>query len=321
MKHLLVSLLALAACNQAGATSTSAVSGEDAGSGTGSGSATLPVDQIQRIVGAEGTVDNGVLDITIERKDIGEVKGPRGMTLTPAFQVQADLYFQPLGNGDAILNGDMALKESEVDPFIAALIQNGLVFQAFHQHTPTQPQIWFVHYRGVCDPISLAHSIRNAIDVTSTPLPQQMPANPTTPLDPQKLASILHGTATVGDEGVVTVAVPRQHGVVLGGVTIKPETGIANVIQFKPTGSGTGSGSGSAGANTADVVADFSMDSKEVQPTVKQMLVGNDWDQGCLYNQETDEQPQLYFDHMAKTGDAYELAAEIRAGLDLTDAQ
>jgi hypothetical protein len=30
---------------------------------------------------------------------------------------------------------------------------------------------------------------------------------------------------------------------------------------------------------------------------------------------------QLYFDHMSKTGDAYQLAAEIRAGLDLTDAQ
>jgi hypothetical protein len=311
MKHLLLSLLAFAACNEAAATSTSAVSGEDAGTGSGSGSATLPVDQIEQILGADGTVDNGVLDITIERKDIGDVQGPRGITLTPAFEVAADLYFQPLGNGEAILNGDLALKESEVDPFIAALIKNGLVFQAFHQHMPTQPQIWFVHYRGVCDPISLAHSLRNAIDVTSTPLPQHMPQNPTTPLDPQKLAGILHGTATVGDEGVVTVDVPRKHGVVLGGVTIKPETGIANVIEFKPHGSTT----------TADVVADFSMDGHEVQPTVKQMLVGKNWDQGCLYNQETDEQPQLYFDHMSKTGDAYQLAAEIRAGLDLTDAQ
>lgn len=42
------------------------------------------------------------------------------------------------------------------------------------------------------------------------------------------------------------------------------------------------------------------------------------WFQGCLYNQETDEHPQLYFDHMLKVGNAYALAAEIRRGLDLT---
>jgi hypothetical protein len=45
------------------------------------------------------------------------------------------------------------------------------------------------------------------------------------------------------------------------------------------------------------------------------------WFQGCLYNQETNEQPQLYFDHMLKAGDAYVLAHEIRRGLDLTHAQ
>ena len=45
------------------------------------------------------------------------------------------------------------------------------------------------------------------------------------------------------------------------------------------------------------------------------------WDIGCLYNQETAEQPQLYFDHMVKSGDAYQLAQEIRDGLDLMDVE
>ena len=42
------------------------------------------------------------------------------------------------------------------------------------------------------------------------------------------------------------------------------------------------------------------------------------WDIGCLYNQETDEQPQLFFSHQFKTGDPYDLAREIRRGLDQT---
>jgi hypothetical protein len=40
-----------------------------------------------------------------------------------------------------------------------------------------------------------------------------------------------------------------------------------------------------------------------------------------LYNQETDEHPQLYFDHLLKVGNAYDLARELRRGLDLTKAK
>lgn len=55
-----------------------------------------------------------------------------------------------------------------------------------------------------------------------------------------------------------------------------------------------------------------------MQPVVR-LMREQGWFQGCLYNQETNEDPQLYFDHMLKTGDAYALASEIRRGLDLTD--
>jgi hypothetical protein len=41
------------------------------------------------------------------------------------------------------------------------------------------------------------------------------------------------------------------------------------------------------------------------------------WQIGCLYNQEPAEQPQLYFEHQFKAGDPYQLAAEVRKGLDL----
>ncbi len=58
----------------------------------------------------------------------------------------------------------------------------------------------------------------------------------------------------------------------------------------------------------------------EVQPVVAAMRKQG-WFVGCLYNQETDETPQLYFSHMLKTGNAYALAAEIRKGLDLTNSQ
>jgi hypothetical protein len=267
----------------------------------------LPVDAIQKIIGAEGEVSHGVLTIGIARKDIGNVLGPMGVVFTPSFQIHGDLHFQPLCFGKALLNGDMALKEDEVNSFISALIRNGLVFQAFHQHTPMKPQVWFVHFRGIGDPVMLAREIKAALNVTDTPFPQTRPKNPTTPLNPDRLATILHGDATVGEDGVVTVTVPRANPVFLACVLLRPEAGASTGIEFKP-----------CGGDNASVVPDFAMISNEINPVVNLMLNSFGWFQGCLYNQETAEFPQLYFDHMVKKGNAYKLAMEIRKGLDLT---
>jgi hypothetical protein len=271
----------------------------------------LPADEIQQIVQAEGTVTKGVLSIDIERKDIGDVSGPLDVTFTPAFEVDGTLTFQPLGGGDAFFNGDIALKPEETQGVIDAIITNGLVFQAFHQHyIETMPNVWFIHFRGEGDALKLAAAVHNVLKATSTPLPQTMPANPTTPLDPDKLASILHGDAQVGDEGVVTVTVDRSDTIVIDGIRVSPEANISSTIQFKPL---------SSSGSMAAVGPDFSMKSSEVMPVVT-LMRSQGWFQGCLYNQETDEYPQLYFDHMLKVGDAYALAAEIRRGLDLTAA-
>jgi hypothetical protein len=50
---------------------------------------------------------------------------------------------------------------------------------------------------------------------------------------------------------------------------------------------------------------------------VKKMR-SQDWFVNSLCSHHTDEQPQLYFSHMLKSGNPYELAREIRLGLDLT---
>src|SRR5439155_16774525 len=138
----------------------------------------------------------------------------------------------------------------EVYPFIAALLTQGLVFQAFHQHfIMLTPPVWFVHFRGVGEPLDLARQIRAALDVTHIPLPQSAPPPPpTTPLDPEQLARLLHGEAEVGEQGVVTVTVHRTTGVRIEGVPVQPETGISTSIEFQPLG-----------GTTAAVVPDFAM--------------------------------------------------------------
>jgi uncharacterized protein DUF1259 len=271
----------------------------------------LPAAQIQAIVQAEGTVSNGVLSIDLARDDIGEVQGPLGVTFTPAFEVDGTLTFQPLGGGRAFFNGDIPVKADETNRVIDAIIHNGLVFQAFHQHyDQMSPQIWFIHWRGTGPALQVARAVRNVLAATSTPLPQTSPANPTTPLDADRLGKILGGDATVGDQGVVTVEVARTDDVSIAGIRVSPQANISTNVQFRPL---------DAHGSTAAAAPDFSMTSREVQPVIATMRERR-WYVGCLYNQETDEHPQLYFAHMLKTGNPYQLAREIRRGIDHTQA-
>lgn len=272
----------------------------------------LPLNRLQKILQLQGDEENGVLHFPVSRTDIAEVQGPvgTGVVFTPDFEIEGDLFFQPLGGRQAFLNADIPLKEEEVNRFITALISGGLQVQAYHQHFPSSPQIWFVHFKGTGDAVSLAESVEAAIKQTGTPLPQSQPKNPTTPLNPRELASILHGHATVGGSGVVTVWVYRTNPVKIDGILVNPQANISTNIQFKPTG-----------GDNADVVSDFSMSSLEVNPVIGLMRNKLSWYQGCLYNQEINEHPQLFFDHMIKSGNAYDLAREIRSGLNLTEAE
>jgi len=275
------------------------------------GAAGLPVQQIENILQASGMVSNGVLSVSMSRTDLGTVKGPLGVPFEGPFELNFDIYFQSLGRNKAILNGDVTLKPNEVNPFIDAIIKNGLVFQAYHQHyIEENAQTWHVHFRGVGDPLDLARGLHNAIKTaTATPLPQKA-GSTSTPLNADKLGQILGGDASV-DDGVVSVEVPRKNRIRLGGVLISPFLNVATSIQIKPLNN-----SGSKAA----VAPDFSMTADEVVP-VTRLMRSLGWFDGCLYNQETDEQPQLYFSHMLKVGDPYALAREVRRALDLTNSE
>ncbi|MFZ1992792.1 MAG: DUF1259 domain-containing protein [Solirubrobacteraceae bacterium] len=269
----------------------------------------LPSKEIEKILELEGTVSDGVLSIDVSRDDIGKVRGPLGVEFDGSFEIDGTLTFQPLGGDLAFFNGDLPLKPRETQPFIDAIIANRLVWQAFHQHyIEMSPNVWFIHWRGVGAPLTLARAVRNVLRVTATKLPQKMPANPKSPLDAKRLETILRGSAQIGNEGVVTVNVLRSDRIVIDGVRVSPEANISTNIEFKPLG-----------GSTAWAGPDFAMTGTEVMKVVPLMRrLG--WFSGCLYNQETSEAPQLYFDHMLKRGDAYSLAAEIRQGLDLTRA-
>lgn len=265
---------------------------------------------IEQILQAQGSFSNGVFSIEIDRNDIKNVTLHK-VPILPSFQLNGTICFEKISNGQVMMNGDMCLKSNEINAFIDALTSYDIVFQAEHQHFyDFVPIVWFTHFRAQGDAEDIARGLKAALNTTSTPFPQTMPSKPTTPLPAVQIAKILGGDYSIGSNGVVTIDIPREEPIILGGRRVNPYLNVQTNIVFEPYGSG----------RAAAAAPDFGMVAAEVQQVVRTMREQN-WDVGCLYNQETDEQPQLFFSHMFKTGDSIVLAQEIRRGLDHTDVQ
>jgi hypothetical protein len=167
--------------------------------------------------------------------------------------------------------------------------------------------VWFMHLRGHGPARQIAEACAAVLAATSTPLPQAPPKHPATPLNVHRLEAIIGSAATVGADGVVSFQIPRRDRMYLGGVRISPYLNVYTPVDFQPFG-----------GNTAVVVPDFGQRADEIT-RCSRVMREQGWEINCLYNQETDESPQLFFSHDWKVGDAYELAAEVRRGLEQTD--
>jgi len=68
---------------------------------------------------------------------------------------------------DAVVAGDFAMLESEVQPVLKALRSNGIDVVAIHHHmTGTKPVVIFLHYWGRGPAAKLAAGVRAALDRT-----------------------------------------------------------------------------------------------------------------------------------------------------------
>src|SRR5216684_2269764 len=67
----------------------------------------------------------------------------------------------------AVVDGDFAMRESELQPVLRALRKAGINVVAIHQHMVGEvPRIMFLHYWGVAPANDLSKGLRSALDVT-----------------------------------------------------------------------------------------------------------------------------------------------------------
>jgi len=122
---------------------------------------TLDPKKLDAVFGRLGEYKNGVYKLTIGREtsvDRHQMGNAMGVNTWAAFAGSDDR---------AIVDGDFAMLESELQGVLKALRHGGIDIVAIHQHmTGDSPRIMFLHYWGAGKPEDLARTLVSALAQT-----------------------------------------------------------------------------------------------------------------------------------------------------------
>ncbi len=227
-----------------------------------------------------------------------------GVTLKPGLASGSYAVFKQYGN-DAVMMGDLALLQTEIEPVMTALIAGGVAITAVHNHLlRTTPPIMWMHYMGMGGADRLAATLRRALAISNTPLGVPSPPAPEpAPWFRQSVEQALGRTGTVAG-GVLGFSVPRAVDETSGGMTLPPSMGMVEGLSFQD-----------AGHNRVATTGDFAVTGDEVTPVLI-LLRRHGIDVTALHSHMLDETPRLFFMHFWAVGDPTQIATGLKTALD-----
>jgi hypothetical protein len=263
--------------------------------------------KVDEAIGRSAAVSGDVHRYGFPRSDLNVTLD--GVTIRPALALGGWVAFKP-AHGGAMAMGDLVLLETEINPVMAKLIENGVEITAVHNHVlRANPATFYMHVGGHGDPVNLATAIRTGLAASKTPLTAPAPpaSQPAIDLDTGQLDQII-GAKGQATGGVYQFGVPRRDPVSESGMQLAPAgpLGVATAINFQPTGGGK-----------AAITGDFVLTGEEVNPVIK-ALRSNGIEVTAVHSHMLDEQPRLFFLHFWANDDAMKLAKGLRAALDKT---
>jgi biotin operon repressor len=275
--------------------------------GTAAGAQEIDWKKVDEAMGRTAAASGDVHRYGFPRTDLQVTLD--GVTIRPALALGGWAAFKPV-HGGAMVMGDLVLLETEINPVMAKLIENGLEITAVHNHILRgSPATFYMHIGGHGDPVKMATAIRTALAESKTPLAAPAPAAspPAIDLDTAQLDAII-GAKGQANGGVYQFAVPRRDPVSEDGMQIAPPgpMGVATAINFQPTGGGK-----------AAITGDFVLAGDEVNPVIKALRT-NGIEVTAVHSHMLTEQPRLFFLHFWANDEALKLARGLRAALDKT---
>jgi hypothetical protein len=127
------------------------------------GASKIDATKLDAVFGVKGASRDGMYKATMGRK----AQAACGCTVGKAMGVNTWAAFG--GSDDAaVVDGDFAVAESELQPVLKALRSGGIHIVAIHSHmTGESPRILFLHYWGQGRSVDLATVVKRALDLTA----------------------------------------------------------------------------------------------------------------------------------------------------------
>jgi len=273
---------------------------------TAANAQTIDWQKVDAALGRSGAVTGDVHRYGFPRSDLQVTVD--GVTIKPAFALGGWAAFKPAHDGVMVM-GDLVLLETEINPVMSKLIENGVEITAVHNHILRgNPATFYMHIGGHGDPVKIATALRTALGESKTPPAAGAPGTPPpVDLDTAQLDQII-GAKGQNNGGVYQFGVPRRDPITESGMPMTPAgpLGLATAINFQSTGGGK-----------AAITGDFVMIGEEVNPVIK-ALRSNGIEITALHSHMIGEQPRLFFMHFWANDDAQKLAKGLRAALDKT---
>jgi hypothetical protein len=262
--------------------------------------------KIDAIIGRSGEMNNGVYKIGLPRTDL-KVKAD-GVDIKPTLALGSWMAFKRMG-GHTMVMGDLVLLETELNPVLTKLEENGIEISAIHNHVLNeQPRVMYMHFMGMGEEEKLARGLKEALALSATPMgpaPAGAPAASTT--DWKKVQAAL-GVQGRERGGVLQVGVPRKEKIMTAdGMEVPPFMGTGTAINFQPTDKGVA------------ITGDFVMTANEVNPVIRELRKAG-IQITALHSHMLDETPRLFFMHFWANDDAVKLARGLRAALEKTNS-
>ena len=135
---------------------------------------TITPHPIADILGHQGQTNSGMFKVVIGR----EVKMPCGCAMAREMGVNTWAAFAGT-DSNAVVDGDFAVLEDELQPVLRSLRREGINVVAIHHHmTHEEPRTLFVHYWGKGTAESLARKLRNTLNAQKEVKNQALKQNP-----------------------------------------------------------------------------------------------------------------------------------------------
>lgn len=258
--------------------------------------------EVEKVLGKKGTVQDGILKITFPRSDLKVSIGD--FTVSPGLALTSWAAFMKMGDETTTM-GDMVLTDKEVGQAVSKIVSSGLQVTAIHNHLIGEtPAVKYLHFSGKGSATKLAESLKVVLSTTGTPMGEAQKQVQTSTPDWSKVEAVLGKGKTSGN--VLQFGFPRAEKLTDNGMEVPPFMGTAIGINFQMSG------------NQAAVAGDFVLLADEVNKVVK-TLSDNGIAVTAIHNHMLYDDPRLFMLHFWAVDNPEKLAKGLKAALEKTN--